>query len=176
MTLKKEMNIELDPDIAAAFNASTSVSRKFSYFSNFNININISVEGNWSEYAQGGLETEKNQEWDWRREANGSWEEGLNGSWYAGAGWSEKPSSKRWAPGGQQCWCSLADEPYGQCWLNQISWRVIDHLERRWRSAAVRSPWGFTRGYPRPSWWPPVATPGRSRPRLSFTFDYPFID
>ena len=28
MTLKKEMNIELDPDIAAAFNASTSVSRK----------------------------------------------------------------------------------------------------------------------------------------------------
>ena len=71
MTLKKEMNIELDPDIAAAFNASTSVSRKFSYFSNFNININISVEGNWSEYAQGGLETEKNKERDRRGEANG---------------------------------------------------------------------------------------------------------
>ena len=37
--MKKDMNIELDADIAAAFNASTSVSRKYSYFSNFNINI-----------------------------------------------------------------------------------------------------------------------------------------
>ena len=70
MTLKKEMNIELDPDIAAAFNASTSVSCKFIHFYNLNIEINNSVQGNRSKYAQGGLETEKNQERDRRGEAN----------------------------------------------------------------------------------------------------------
>jgi len=32
---KKDMNIELDPDIAAAFNASTSVSRRLLYNLNF---------------------------------------------------------------------------------------------------------------------------------------------
>ena len=35
MKEKKDMNIELDPDIAAAFNASTSVSRRLLYNLNF---------------------------------------------------------------------------------------------------------------------------------------------
>ena len=67
MKEKRDMNIELDPDIAAAFQASSSVSRKKLYihiFRYINPHRIYSVKRNWCQYAQEREQEEENQSWN----------------------------------------------------------------------------------------------------------------
>ena len=64
MKEKRDMNIELDPDIAAAFQASSSVSCKKLHIYTFryiNPHRIYSVKRNWCQYAQEREQEEENQ-------------------------------------------------------------------------------------------------------------------